>query len=135
MQLVEMQWDPTRRQLRQFAVAAAITLPMFAWLWGASAVAIGVLAAAGAALAAVGLTHPALLKPAFLGMSLLALPIGLVVGELVLITVYFGVFLPVGLVFRLMGRDALLLKLDRRADSYWSAKKQAKRPGDYYHQS
>jgi hypothetical protein len=78
---------------------------------------------------------PKLAKPIFIGLMLVATPIGLVIGELAMISIYFGMFLPIGLFFRLIGRDALALKLDRNANSYWSAKKQPNGVRSYYRQS
>jgi len=49
--------------------------------------------------------------------------------------IYFGVFLPFGLVFRLLRRDALQLELDRDRDSYWEPKKQPTSAASYYRQS
>ena len=96
---------------------------------------IGWLALVGLALAAVGLLAPKVLKPVFVGLMLVALPIGMVIGELSMALIYFGVFLPIGLCFRLIGRDALQLKLDRNAQSYWQAKSTPRDVASYYRQS
>jgi hypothetical protein len=42
-----------------------------------------------------------------------------VVGRLAIGVLFFCVLTPLGLVLRLAGRDALRLRLDRRAPSYW----------------
>jgi hypothetical protein len=59
----------------------------------------------------------------------------MVVGEVVLAAVYFGIFLPVGLIFRLMKRDALQLKRDPQQATYWQLKKQPSGAASYYRQS
>ena len=135
MKLVELNWTPTDRQLRQFGAISFPVLPLLGWLWGASALVIGWLAGAGAVLLLVGLAAPRLLRPVYIGLSLLAIPIGLVVGELVLLLIYFGVFLPIGLVFRIIGRDRLGLRPGPEAATHWQRKKQPTGPASYYHQS
>jgi hypothetical protein len=138
-------FNPTPRQLRQFAFAALVVLPLAAWLfcgrpwgdqWQAShAWLIGSLAAAGALLVVLSYAAPRLARPAFIGMSLLAFPIGLVVGEVMMAAVYFLVFTPVALLFRLIGRDALDRKSDPHAESYWRPKAQPRDTVSYFRQS
>ena len=134
MKLVEINWSPTDRQLRQFGALAAVFLPGLTWLWGGSRTTIGWLLALGLAAAAVGWIRPRTLKPVFVGMTLAAIPIGVVVGELAMLAIYFAVFLPIGLVFRLMGRDNLRLKRERNATTYWLSKRQSAGVGSYYRQ-
>ena len=135
MKLVKMNWRPTDRQLRQFGVIAMVALPLVAWIWGGTPAVIGAMATVGAALAAVGWVWPPVLKPLFVTLSLVAIPIGLVISELALILMYFGLFLPTGLIFRLIGRDALERKFDREAPTYWRPKKTPTDPASYLRQS
>lgn len=62
---------------------------------------------------------PSLVKPLYVALMLVTLPIGLLVGEAALMAIYVGVFLPIGILFRLMRRDALQRTIDRSAVSYW----------------
>jgi hypothetical protein len=62
---------------------------------------------------------PPLKKPLYLGWIYLAFPIGWSVSLLLMAVVYYGMFMPVGLFMRLLGRDALQRKLDPDAKSYW----------------
>jgi hypothetical protein len=78
---------------------------------------------------------PKALKPLFVALSLAATPIGIVIGEVAMLLVYFGVFLPIGLLFRLKGRDALERNIDRSAKSYFRPKRQPADPAHYYRQS
>lgn len=134
MKLFEINWNPTPRQLRQFGAIAGLVLPLVAWRCGGAPVVIGAWALAGAALAGLGWFVPRALRWPFLGLTLLALPIGLVVGELALLSIYFGVFLPIGLAFRLMRRDRLKLRLDRQAATYWERKPRPAGAASYYRQ-
>ncbi len=136
MKLVEMNWSPTDRQLRQFGMIALVALPALGWLWsGGNLAAIAVTAATGAALAVVGWVYPRGLKPVFIGLTLVTIPIGMVIGELAMAVVFFGLIVPIGLFFRLVGRDALQRKLDREAGSYWQPKKQPRDASAYLRQS
>ena len=68
-------------------------------------------------------------------MALLALPIGIAVHEVTMAVMFFGVFVPLGLVFRLIGRDPLAKRIDRNAASYWLPKKQPRDAASYFRQS
>ena len=52
----------------------------------------------------------------------LAFPIGWTVSLVLLGLVYYGLFLPIGLVFRLVGRDALGLRSQPDATTYWTSR-------------
>jgi hypothetical protein len=134
MKLVEINWNPTDRQLRQFGWICVIALPLVGWIWGADLPVLLVIGGIGLALSMVGLALPGVLKPIFLALTIVATPIGLILGEVAMLLVYFGVFLPIGLAFRLAKRDALQLKRDSTATSYWQLKKQTRSVASYYRQ-
>ncbi len=135
MKLIELNWQPTDRQLRQFGVICLFALPALAWLWGGGTTIVMTLALAGLLLAVTGMAVPTVLKPLFLALTIVATPIGMVIGELAMLAIYFVVFLPFGLVFRLAKRDSLQLRLDQDEESYWEAKKQPANIASYYRQS
>ena len=145
MPLVEVHWKPSDRQLRQFGLIALVGLPLAGWLFGGKPwpseasdtqkIVIGSLAGLGVVLAILAFVRPQALRWPFIAATLFTLPIGLVVGELILAIIYFALFLPVALVFRLMGRDALDRGIDRSAKSYWQPKTQPTGPESYFRQS
>ena len=59
----------------------------------------------------------------------------LIVSELAMLMIYFGLFLPTGLLLRLAGRDALKRQLDRNTTTYWTIKKKPSSAVSYYRQS
>lgn len=142
MKLIDINRNPTNRQLRQFGVAALLFLPLIGWLLtgkpralaAANLPLLGSLAAVGLALALLAYVKPKALRPVYVGASLVTLPIGLVVGEIVLLIVFFGLFAPMGLLFRLIGRDALQRRIDRGANTYWKRKRQPDSAARYYQQ-
>ena len=133
--MIEINWQPTDRQLRQFGVTCLVALPILGWIWGGGAGIIVTLAVLGLLLAFAGMIAPVVLKPVFLAITILVAPIGLVMGEVAMLLIYFGVFLPFGLVFRIAKRDSLQLKFDKNRDSYWQAKRQPANIASYYRQS
>jgi len=136
MKLVELNWCPSDRQTRQFGCICLIALPALAWLWSAgNLLAVLVSGALGALLALTGILAPKWLKPVFVVLTLAVFPIGLVIGELVQLFIFFGLFVPLGLLFRLMGRDPLQRKFDRQASTYWQPKRVASDPASYFRQS
>ncbi|MGI9471517.1 MAG: hypothetical protein ACR2NZ_08305 [Rubripirellula sp.] len=135
MSLVELNWKPSQRQLRQFASICLIAIPAVAWLWGASGTPLAIAGLAGGVIAVVGWISPNWIKPLFLLLSLIAIPIGWVIGELAMLLIYFAVFLPFGLIFRLINRDALHRGLDHDSKTYWTPKKQPSSVASYYRQS
>ena len=81
-----------------------------AWLyWGISA----------ALLLAMALVMPRVLAPLKRLWLKLGMLLHLVVSPLILSAVYVLVFIPIGAIIRLFGKDLLSLKRDRVATSYW----------------
>jgi Saxitoxin biosynthesis operon protein SxtJ len=125
MRWSDIQFDPPRRTLRQFA-----------WLWLAffggmalwqalvkAHMALGLtLAALALFVGSLGLARPETVRFIYVGWMVLAFPIGWTVSQVMLAVMFFGLFTPFGLVFRLIGRDPL--KRTRRSDakSYWQPK-------------
>jgi hypothetical protein len=87
------------------------------------------------ALGPLGLVRPEAVRPVFLGATALAFPIGWVVSHFLLACCYYGLFAPVGLLFRLVGRDALSLRFRPDRQSYWSPQPAIKDVRSYFHQS
>ena len=135
MKLVQINWNPGRRQLRQFGAICLVALPVVGWMWGGGTTLVATLALVGAILALVGMLAPKILKPLFLVLTVAATPIGMVIGELTMLLIYFGVFWPVGMIFRITQRDALQLRRDRTRTSYWQPKRRPADVTSYYRQS
>jgi hypothetical protein len=145
MSLIKMSWNPPERQLRQFGYCALVGLPLIAWMllgWKAPAAwthsdqtFLWCFAGVGGLFFALGLAWPAGLRPLFVVTSIVTIPIGMIVGEALLIVIYFMVFTPVALFFRLIGRDVLARRFDGAASTYWITRSQTIDPLQYYRQS
>jgi hypothetical protein len=109
--------------LRQFAgLWLAFFGGLAAWqgiMRGRVGLAVG-LAVLALVVGGLGLIRPALIRPIFVGWMVLAFPIGWAVSLVLLGLVYYGLFLPIGLAFRLAGRDALQLRPRPGASTYWT---------------
>ena len=123
MALLDVNWNPNRRELRQFAL---IWIGFFGLigvysLWGQHSLRA---AAAFWAVAAAGLVdylRPGVFRPVYVLWMALALPIGWTISHLLLLIVYYLVLTPIGLLTRLVGYDPMERRLDRSAKSYWVA--------------
>ncbi|MCA9084504.1 MAG: hypothetical protein KDA81_10640 [Planctomycetaceae bacterium] len=133
MALIEINLTPSDRQLRQFGCICAVALPGLVWFWTRDAAATQTAVLFGITIAVAGWVLPKLIRPLFVLLVLLTLPIGLIVGEILLLGVFLGVFLPMALLFRLMGRDALRRRKDNRT-SHWHDRPKPSGPGSYLRQ-
>jgi hypothetical protein len=122
MRWSDIPFSPPDRMLRQFAGLWLLFFSAIAAWQGLARGRVGVavfVATAALAVGLLGLVRPRAVRPVFVGWMVLAFPIGWVVSIVLLGLVYFGLFLPLGLAFRLAGRDVLGLR--RRPDlvTYW----------------
>ena len=122
MGVIEVNTDPSTRQLRQFAVLWLAFVGFFgavAWFKGGlprTAVFLWILAIV---VAAIGWVSPRFMRLVFVGMSYAAFPIGFVISHVVLALVFYGVVTPIGLLMRLFGYDSMARNFDADAVSYW----------------
>jgi hypothetical protein len=137
--LVERQGRTSDRQLRQFAIALVVfAVAAVALRWvrhgspGAWAVGSG---SAAVAAGIAGAFFPRRIAWLFSVVTTVTYPIGLVVSEMMLVVLYFGVITPMALVCRLAGRDRLQRTIDRAAPTYWTPRRGASEPSRYFRQS
>lgn len=137
MAVIEMNWQPSSRDLRVFAFVQLIVAAVGAWLlhrrleWDLAALA---LLGLSLILLVAGLVRPQILQPLFVGWMLAAFPIGWVMSHLLLAVVYFGIVTPIGVLLRWRGRDALQLKPDESQSSYWNVRPVPPAPSQYFRQ-
>jgi hypothetical protein len=137
MQWADISLTPSPRTLRQFA---GIWTVFFAALSGWRALHYGnvdfafALAGLAACVGPLGLWKPQAIRPIFVGCTIVSFPIREVVPRVLLAMLFYGVFAPVGLLFRLTGRD--VLHRDHRPDqpSYWRPKATASDVRSYFRQ-
>jgi hypothetical protein len=118
----EINWNPTRNQLRTFVVALVAAFAIAAIIvyrnTGSIAIAAAILAA-GLIIALIGHFHEGLIRVMYIAWMLAVFPIGWMVSWLLLAGVYYLVVTPIGLTRRLLRRDTLGKRFDRSAETYW----------------
>lgn len=137
MAVLEINWNPSSRQLRQFAGLLAVFSAMLAGvlhfrfgLTMAAAVAIGL----GATVAAAGAVFPTFMRVVYVAWMAAAFPIGWTISHLLLALIYYGMFTPIGLLMRLGGYDPMRRRFDRNAETYWIPRQQDDSPKRYFRQ-
>ena len=136
--MIAIQWNPERKQLRQFA---GIWFPAFCALVGWSIARktghwheVEVGWAIAGILSIAGLVYPSLIRPIFVGLILLTYPIGWVVSHVLLGVIFYGVVTPIGMILRLTGHDPLQLK-GPLGNSLWKSPVGKTDPARYLRQS
>ncbi len=131
MAAIQIDWNPSPRTLRQFgaigigafslfAVLAHYRLAAFAFLPdGAIRPTVWVLAGLAAYCAVAAPAAPRALRPLYMLLSAIGYPIGFVISIAIFASVYYLVVTPIGLVFKLIGRDAMNRTFDPNAETYW----------------
>ena len=137
MAVIEMNWRPSCRDLRMFAVVQLIVSAIIAWLlhrrlgWDTAAVGLMGLAIVGLI---VGLWSPQWIRPLYLAWIVAGFPIGWVNAHVLLAVIYYCVFTPIGFLLKLSGRDPLQLKPRADATSYWCVRPEPPESTRYFRQ-
>ncbi len=129
--VVEINWKPDTRTLRQFgfiALGGFGLIALLAWnewmvfaggLGESRTLVAGVFAGLGVFSALASLVAPIINKPIYLALTLLSYPIGFVMSYVIMATLFFLVIGPIALALRLTGRDSMHRRYDPNAKSYW----------------
>lgn len=144
--LVEINFRPDERILRQFgwiALGGFGLLALCAWnewlvfrhgLGAAREPVAFALLGLGALSALFSLVFPKANAPLFVGLSVLAFPIGFVFSYLIMATLFYVVIAPVGLVMRVFGVDPMDRRLLPKAATYWVDARAPRAKADYFKQ-
>jgi hypothetical protein len=124
MQWSDIDFYPPPRTVRQFAV---LWLAFFGGLalWEAgsemlwAALGLAALAVGGGV---VGLVKPAMVRPIYTGWMVMVFPLGWAISHMLLALVFFGLFTPLALVLKLVGRDPLQRRVQPNRATYWAPK-------------
>ena len=136
--MISIQWNPERKQLRQFA---GIWFPAFCALVGWSIarktghwhdVEMGWIVAG--VISILGLVFPPIIRPIFVGLILLTYPIGWVVSHVLLGLIFYGIVTPIGIILRLTGHDPLQINAPL-GNSLWKSRTGKTDPARYLRQS
>jgi predicted MFS family arabinose efflux permease len=122
MALVDINWNPSRKELRVFALlligfGAIVAAVLYGRLESQTPTTVTLIATCIVGLA--GLAAPTVVRPVYVVWMTLAFPIGWTVSHLMMLAAFFLVLTPVGLLMRLCGRDPMQRRFDRDAKTYW----------------
>ena len=119
--MISPNWYPPKKYLRQFA---AICLPAFCGIGYLvsrrfdAATTGWALAAFGGVCFLVGMIRPDAIRLVYVSIIAVTLPIGWIVSQVLLRVIYYVILTPLGLLFRVVGRDPLQLRRPN-VESYW----------------
>lgn len=122
MAIIEINTDPSKKELRWFGAMLVVFVfavgTLVRWQFDAP-VAAQRIWIAGGVLSMVYVVAPPLRRLIFVGWIYAAFPIGWTVSHVLLASIYYLVFTPIGLLLRLIKGDPLERQLDPSAASYW----------------
>lgn len=137
MSLIELNKNPSKKDLRWFGLILLVVLAWIGLLAGRAthspAVARAIWALA-VLLAAAYYAVPPLQKPMFVGWMYATYPIGFVISHILLGIIYFAIFTPAGWLLRLFGYDPLSRKFDRAATTHWVEREKREGSASYFKQ-
>ncbi|MFI5403186.1 MAG: SxtJ family membrane protein [Planctomycetota bacterium] len=134
MSLVKIDWRPDRAGYRKFGVAVFVGFTIIGalvWLFGGS---LAATREAGrlvwgplpwftiptAAILALSIVAPRACRPFYIAWMAIAFVMGTVISNLLLAVIYWILFGGIAALFRLRGRDGLLLKKPAAGSSTWT---------------
>jgi len=124
MGIVQLDLNPSSDKLRQFGWISPIMLLVVGlvlrWRVGLSMGTLSGMCLFGMLVFAASRVSPKLVRPVYVGLTIIGYPIGWVISHLVMALFYFGIITPVALVFRLLGRDMLHRRWDSGRETYWT---------------
>ncbi len=144
--MIEIDWKPDEGTLKQFgfialfgfsflAALAWFQLLVFAALPDAMRETVaGVFGALAVISTLFSLVAPRANLPVYVGLTVFAYPIGFVLSYVIMGFLFFGMITPLGLIFRVIGKDPLNRSFDPAAVSYWSDPRPRRGKESYFRQ-
>jgi hypothetical protein len=138
MSLIEINWNPKHKELRNFAIIALVASVVLAlllyFLKGVGIQWAIIIITTGFGIFISSFVSLKLTRIIYLGLILVTFPIGWVISMILMTAFYFLLLTPLGLFFRLLGRDPLSRRFDPDAKSYWLNRRQTENLDRYFHQ-
>jgi hypothetical protein len=138
MSLIEINWSPNHKELRKFGIISLIASTLIALslyvLKGLVIQWLAIIFFVGIIIFVISMISLKVTRGIYLGLILVTMPIGLVVSFTLMAIFYFLLLTPLGLLFRLIGRDALGRKFDSNTNSYWISRQPPENLDRYFHQ-
>ena len=145
-QMIEINLNPDDKTLRQFGWIALVGfgfIAAIAWfeklifafgLGDARQFVAGVFACLALYSVLFALVWPRGNIPIYVSLGILSYPIGFVLSHVIMGSLFYLLISPIGIIFRLMGRDPMERRWDPAAESYWSDSVAARPKESYFKQ-
>ena len=132
MAVLEMDWKPTPKMLRTFGLLGLVIFSLLASIaWWKHRIAfftlpdtaieptsytlLGLAAYCGLFAAA----YPKALYPLYVTLTVVFYPIGFLLSYVIMFVLYYFVIVPIGLVFKLIGKDPMNRRFEPQSSTYW----------------
>jgi hypothetical protein len=132
--MLKLDLNPAPKALRVFAWATLILFPLLGgvfsgwqWQWIVAFAVVGVVQ-----FIAEQLGQAVLTRLLWIVLAPVSFVVGMVVSHVLLGVIFYVVMTPIGLVFRLIGRDAMKRRPDRTLASYWTERSATRAPSSYF---
>ena len=137
MRWSEISFKPPIQTLRRFGLAGGFLLTALAvWQFCLDRYLLSAaLLASACVILVLAWLYPIALRPVFVGLTVLAFPINWVLTHVMLAVIFYCLFTPVALFFKLLGRDILGRRFDRAQETYWADKPHAPDVHSYFRES
>lgn len=145
--MIKIDLNPNNKILKQFKWACLVAFPIISLIVikiaklvnnnyskDSNLLIIGICSAIGVLIFLLGTINIRSIKYIYLGLIFLFYPLSIIIGNIVLLLLYTFLFLPFGIVFKLIGRDELRLKFNTNAQSHWIKCKEPRPAEAYYRQ-
>lgn len=110
----------TQPELRKFGLTIGIFLLIIAgFLFWKQRPSFLYFAYTGGGFALLGLAVPMVLRPIYKVWMSFAVVMGFVMTRVILTILYFGMFTPIALIAKILGKDLLDERWDKKATTYW----------------
>lgn len=138
MGIIDINLNPENKDLRIFALAGLVMSIIIATLlYATQDLAIKwslCIVGAGLSLFVLSLVYVRAVKFFYLALTIVAYPIGTILSVVVLAIFYYLIITPVGLIFKIIGRDVLRRNYRFNSDSYWVSHKMPDNIKRYFQQ-
>lgn len=137
MAVLDINWNPSDRQLRQFALLlAALLIGVAFWLYWRSPASPWATASllAAATAGGIGLMRPGLMRIVYVTWMAAVFPIGWTVSHVVLAAIYYLVITPIGIIMRVCRYDPMQRRFERNAQTYWKRREEQNDTKRYFKQ-
>lgn len=134
--VIELKLDPEQKDLRLFSfllIPFSILVGVLVSRWSESVTWSWALATILGGMGILGAIRPEWVRWLFVGWMVLVFPVGWLVSNIIIATIYFGVFTPFGLIARMFGYDPLQTR-PQETESYWHDLKPIQDKQQYFRQ-